>query len=131
MTNAGREIFWDNLLQLIAEHRVVPVLGPDLLVVQQTNGSMRSLYGLLAERVAVRLGANAEKLPAGAELNAITSRHLEGGGDMEDVYISLKAVMPIPDELEVPKALMKLAAIRPFALFVTTTFDDLLATALN
>jgi TIR domain/SIR2-like domain len=131
LTDAGNERFWDNLLQLIEEHRVVPVLGPDLSVVHLADGSMCSLYEVLAERVAVRLEVSEDKLPAGAELNAIASRHLEGGGDMEDVYISLKAVMPVPGELEVPEALVKLAAIRPFGLFVTTTFDDLLVTALN
>jgi hypothetical protein len=39
--------------------------------------------------------------------------------------------MPPLDELSLPAALIKLAEIRPLKLFVSTTFDPLLAQALN
>jgi TIR domain-containing protein/SIR2-like protein len=39
--------------------------------------------------------------------------------------------MPALDELSLPAALIKLAEIRPFKLFVSTTFDPLLAQTLN
>ena len=44
-------IFWDQLLQLIDEGRVIPVVGQDLLKLDESSGS-QLLYPYLANRLA-------------------------------------------------------------------------------
>ncbi|HET9835597.1 MAG TPA: hypothetical protein VFP88_04550, partial [Rhodanobacteraceae bacterium] len=48
---------WDDLLNYIEEHRVIPIIGPDLLRVQ-TDAGLRPLYVWLAEKLAVRLSVD-------------------------------------------------------------------------
>jgi TIR domain/SIR2-like domain len=126
------ELFWEYLLGLIAEGRVVPVVGQDLLVLQ-LDGRSLTLYELLAERLAARLlpeVAAGKKAPP-RSLSAVASEYLAGGGDLPFIYSALKAVMPTAAELSIPKPLLELASIKPFKLFVTTTFDSLLVRALR
>ena len=122
--------FWDQLLQVIEEGRVVPVVGPDLLIVE-AEGRRLPLDSLLAERLAAYLEVPAEGLPAAGALHEVASRFLAQGGELEDVYPALKSVMPGPEEIRPPEALLQLARIRPLKLFVTTTFDPLLQRALD
>jgi hypothetical protein len=49
--NGMDDLFWDGLLLQIEERRVVPVVGPDLLVVQTEQGA-KPLYRWAAERLA-------------------------------------------------------------------------------
>lgn len=127
---ATSNLFWDQLLQFIEEGRVVPIVGRDLLTVG-FEGRRTHLYPLLAERLAAYLGVETGDLPAGGELNEVVCTYLAGGGQLEDVYPALKKVMPGPDELELPEALLRLAEIEPLRLFVSTTFDPLLQLALD
>lgn len=124
--------FWDQLLQYIGERRVIPLLGRDLLEVE-TNGRRTSLYRLLAERLADYLEVEKDQLPAGAELNEVAVRYMDGPGRRapEDIYSGLKSVASDLDDLQLPEALVKLAEIRPLQLFVSTTFDPFLGRALN
>jgi hypothetical protein len=128
----GERLFWDQLLQFIAEGRVVPIIGRDLLTVNY-QGVEVQLYPFLAQLLAEYLGVPAEELPEGDELNTIACRYLEKDKDnhIEDVYSALKTVMPGDEKLSIPIALTRLASIRPFKLFVTTTFDSLIERAVN
>jgi hypothetical protein len=121
---------WDQLLEFIEEQRVVPIVGQDLLTVEW-QGRAVLLYRLLAERLAGALGVSSEGLDEGRPLNTVVCRHLAERGDLEDVYSALKSAMPPAGSLAPPEPLVKLAAIRPLRLFVTTTFDPLLEQALN
>jgi hypothetical protein len=123
-------LFWDQLLQFIDGGYVVPVVGRDLLTVN-AQGRQMNLYMLAAEKLADYLGVPGDSLPQGAEINAVVCRYLSTGARLEDVYSALKIVMPSETELPVPEALEKLAAIKPFKLFVTTTFDSLLTHAID
>ena len=73
-----------------------------------------------------------DDLPEGNEINAVVGRYLERNGQrqLERVYRRLPRVI---DDLQVsvPESLAKLAAIRHFKLFVTTTFDSLLERAIR
>src|SRR4029450_12172364 len=51
LTIAESSIFWDTLLQLIEEGKVVPIAGQDLLTIDTPAGS-RLLYAHLAEQLA-------------------------------------------------------------------------------
>jgi hypothetical protein len=123
-------IFWDQLIELIEEGRVVPVVGKDLLTVPDANGR-GLLYPYLAERLARYFDLAADNLPEGGELNEVACRYLAQGGLVEDIYSALKKIAVQADALPIPDPLLKLAAIRPFQLFVTTTFDSSLTRALN
>lgn len=124
------ESFWDILIQLIEEEKVVPITGPDLLVID-TPSSTISLYAYLAEQLATHIGVSAEDLPAGGELNEVACRFLAQGNQVEDIYPALKAITAKADTFPIPKPLLQLADIRPLKLFVTTTFDSFLSKALN
>ncbi len=123
-------LFWDQLLQLIAEGHVVPVVGSDLLKVRYQDRDVL-LYPLIAQRLAEYLGVPGTDLPEGAEINAVVGRYIEKGNRIEDIYPALKRTVPSDEELSIPEPLAKLAAIRPFKLFVTTTFDSQLERAIN
>lgn len=131
MVDKKESRFWDHLLQLIGERRVVPIIGEDLLQLD-VDGRRTSLYAMLAKRLADYLDVSAEDLPAGGELDAVARRFLAlpGRHDVEDVYAGVKSVMPDEGALPVPEALLQLAEI-PLQLYVTTTFDSLMARALD
>ena len=127
MLAVDTEQLWDQVLQFIEEGRVIPVVGPELLILE-AGGRTAHLYAYLAERLAKRLRITSS---SGDTLNTVVCRYLAEGREIEDIYPALNRVMPPLDELSLPAALIKLAEIRPLKLFVSTTFDPLLAQALN
>ena len=127
MVEKNTERLWEQLLDFIEDGRVIPVIGPELLMLD-IDGKTTLLYSYLAEQLANRLQISSE--PADT-LNAVACRYLSQGGQREDIYPELKRAMPPLSEVKLPETLVKLAEIRPLNLFVTTSFDPLLAQALN
>lgn len=123
------DLFWDGLLLQIEEQRIIPIIGPDLLVVQTQQGSM-PLYRWAATRLADVLRVEIEDKGRGYSLNDVVYRHLGRYGDIGDIYIGLAKIMR-EAEFPVPESLKQLAGITDFNLYVTTTFDSLLAQALG
>jgi hypothetical protein len=124
-------MFWDSLLLLIEEGRVIPVVGRDLLIVSDADGS-KLLYPYLAEKLAIALEVSPEDLPDGEELNEVACRFISAGNRVEDIYPALKKVTSRAEaSLQIPEPLRKLAEIPPLRFFVTTTFDSFLLRALN
>jgi hypothetical protein len=124
------ERFWEQLLEVVQEGRVIPVIGEDLLVIPVEGASQ--LYPYVATRLAEYLELPTEQLPATPTLNAVACLHLARHGQLEDIYAAVKSIMRAEqDRLPIPAPLLKLAAIRDFRLFVTTTFDSLLERAIN
>ena len=120
---------WDDLLNYIEERRVIPIIGPDLLRVQ-TDGGLRPLYEWLAEKLAAKLAVDAGALPQPLTLNDVVCSYLGQRGRREEAYTRLRSIMREVD-FEPPQALLQLAQITDFDLFVTTTFDPLLEKAIN
>jgi len=120
---------WDDLLNYIEEHRVIPIIGPDLLRVQ-TDSGLRPLYVWLAEKLAVRLSVDTAELPQPLTLNDVMCSYLGQRGRREEAYTRLRSIMR-EVQFEPPMALRQLAQITDFDLFVTTTFDPLLENAVN
>lgn len=120
---------WDDLLNYIEEKRVIPIIGPDLLRVQTDRG-LRPLYEWLAERLATKLGIDASALPQPLTLNDVMCTYLGQRGRREEAYTRVRSIMR-EVEFEPPPALLQLAQITDFDLFVTTTFDPLLEKAVN
>jgi hypothetical protein len=57
MIDKNIERFWEQLLDFIEDGRVIPIIGPELLMLD-INGKMTSLYTYLAEQLAGRLQIN-------------------------------------------------------------------------
>jgi hypothetical protein len=132
-TNESLQAFdedaWDDLLNYIEEHRVVPIIGPDLLRVQTDQG-LRPLYVWLAEKLAIKLSVDTAGLPQPLTLNDVICCYLAQRGRREEAYTRLRSIMR-EVHIEPPHALRQLAQITDFDLFVTTTFDPLLENAIN
>ncbi len=120
---------WDDLLSFIEERRVIPIIGPELLMVA-TDGGPRLLYDWLAEKLARRLNVDLGQLPRPCTLNDVVCSFLSARGRREEAYVRLRGILR-DAAFEPPPALRRLAAIPEFDLFVTTTFDPLLEAALN
>ncbi len=120
---------WDDLLNYIEERRVIPIIGPELLRVQTERG-LRPLYEWLAEKLAARLSVDVAELPQPVTLNDVMCCYLGQHGRREEAYTRLRSIMR-EVEFEPSQALRQLAQITDFDLYVTTTFDPLLETAIN
>jgi hypothetical protein len=123
-----QEGFWDNLLDYIQDRTVVPVIGSELVSIREGDQDV-PLYGWLAQRLAADLELPAAELPQGFDLNDVVSMHLRRRGEREELYAHihrlLRRAAPAP-----PGPLLALAGIPGFDLFVSLTFDSLLADAL-
>ncbi|MGB6450957.1 MAG: toll/interleukin-1 receptor domain-containing protein [Steroidobacteraceae bacterium] len=120
---------WEDLLSYIEERRVIPIVGPELLQVATDRGP-RQLYDWVAEKLAARLNVDRSDLPERYTLNDVVCLFLAGRGRREEAYVRLRSVLK-DAPFEPPPALRHLAAITDFDLFVTTTFDPLLESAIN
>jgi TIR domain/SIR2-like domain len=123
------EDVWDDLLSFIEERRVIPIVGPELLMVA-TDDRPRLLYDWIAERLAAKLSVDTHRLPQPYTLNDVVCWFLAERGRREEAYVRLRAVLK-DATFEPPAALRQLASITDFDLFVSTTFDPLLETAIN
>jgi hypothetical protein len=125
----SQERLWEDLLLFIEERRVIPIVGPELLTIQ--DGEHRiPLYRWVASRLAADLHLQAADLPEGFTLNDVVSLHLRSRGERELLYprilqILRSAAFPPPEPLRA------LGGILGFDLFVSVTFDSLLADAIN
>jgi len=120
---------WDDLLSYIEDKRVIPIIGPELLEVQTETGP-RLLYDWLAEKLAAKLNVDTTLLPQPYNLNDVVCWFLSMRGRREEAYVRLRAILR-EAAFAPPRALLRLAAITDFDLFVTTTFDSMLEEALN
>jgi hypothetical protein len=127
--DALRAFDWGELLQLVRDRKVIPVVGKELLAVS-IDGQEMLVEQYLAARLAEALGVEQRRLSPRFDVNEVAVAHLEKGGVPRKIYIRLREIVeerPLP----VPKPLRQLAAITHFQLFVSTTFDSLLAEAID
>jgi hypothetical protein len=120
---------WDDLLNFIEDRRVIPIVGPELLMVSTERGP-RLLHDWVAEKLAARLNVNTSELPQPCTLNDVVCWFLANRGRREEAYVRLRSIIK-DASFEPSVALRKLAAITDFDLFVSTTFDSLLESAIN
>ncbi|MFL6201036.1 MAG: toll/interleukin-1 receptor domain-containing protein [Thermoanaerobaculia bacterium] len=124
-----QEGFWDNLLDFIHDRTVIPVIGPELVTVREGDRDV-PLYRWIAQRLTADLNLPAAELPAGFDLNDVVSLHLRRRGEREELYAQIHRMLR-KAELTPPEPLRALAGIPGFDLFVSLTFDSLLADALG
>lgn len=116
----------------IEEGTTIPVIGSDLL----TAPDGRTLNEILASQLAVKLNIDVSKMQ---EIDRKSLNMVVGESELyrkrrKVIYSNVKQIL---DELihsgrfPIPAALLKLVEIKPFRLFLTTTFDPLLTMALT
>lgn len=121
------EDFWDDLLDLIEGGNVLPVVGQGVTTMEPDDAL---LAPWLAGRLAEKLNLPPAALPPQPSLNDVICRHLVNGGERDKVYTRLFRILR--DEAPQPgKTLERLATVSGFRLFLSATFDPLLAQALN
>jgi hypothetical protein len=123
------EAFLDDLLEFVEDGKVVPIIGEELLRVRQ-DGNEIPLYRYIADKLAERLQIPADSLPPEPSLNAVVCHYLQTGGVPEEVYPKIRPILN-QARFAPPEALLQLARIDRFKLFVTLTFDSLLAGAID
>jgi hypothetical protein len=122
---------WRDLLLLIEAGEVVPIVGRELLRVGGPDHPTH-LYAWLAERVAGRLGVSFDPAePMSDPLNTVACRYLTTHDDARPLYINVYEEAKQLTTLGIPDALLKLAEIDSFKLFVTTIFDNSLKAAID
>lgn len=117
---------WSRMLSRIEGRKVIPVIGESLTIM--SRGSPPQEMGLAA-CLASELGL------AGAppsSLNELAFRYLQvNPRGIEDLYVAIYEALPTSPTIAIPEPLRKLAQIRAFNLFITTSCDPYLALALN
>jgi len=123
------QFHWSILLDSIEEGRVVPIIGPELLVFE-LDGRRVDLQRVLADRLAEALEIAPKELPPDFRLDDVALRFFENRGRRSVLYSTLHGLIQDPG-LPVPEPLLRLAGINGLRLFVSTTFDGLMAKALD
>ncbi len=124
-----QEAFWENLLDYIEDETVIPVIGSELVTVREGDQDVL-LYRWIAQRLAADLRLPTEELPPGFDLNDVVSMHLRRRGEREELYAHIHRMLRNA-ALTPPEALRALAGIPRFDLFISLTFDSLLADAIG
>jgi TIR domain/SIR2-like domain len=123
-------LFWQQLLASLAQQRVIPVVGPDAVIIDGEYGP-RPLVEYVARRLEEMLELGATPATEHATLHDVACRYLvERGGQIDELYGAVKLAVESQPTTP-PPALRKLARISAFSLYVTTTFDGLLQQAID
>jgi hypothetical protein len=121
--------YLDDLLMFIRDGLVIPIIGPELVMVDDDAGRQVPLYDYLARRLAEHFRL-ADRLPEKYSLQDVVSAYTQDGRPIENIYPRISSILA-ERPFATPPALLRLAAIREFRLFITTTFDSLLVQAVN
>ena len=129
MSETDDEVFWEDLLTHIRQRELVPVVGPDLNMVE-VDDTEKTFTSLIGQRLAERydLTVSPETLTIGEAVAECLRKH--GQDEVDRLY---RVINNIIAELDPPPsdALRNLAAVDDLRLFVSTTPDRLLAKAIN
>jgi hypothetical protein len=128
-TPSGKPIDWDDLLGHIEDQRLVPVVGPELAVIN-TGNVEQTFSSLIGQRLASKyqLDMSSEIRTMGEAVAAILQA--QGRDEVELLYGPINRIIKEIDP-EPGDALRDLARIDAMRLFVSTTPDRLLAKALD
>lgn len=119
---------WEDLLLFVEEGKVIPVIGPELVAVEE-GGESIPLYHWLARALAERIDLPFSDLPDPFDLNDVVAQSIRRGDERDELYPRLLQILrKAPAKLS--PALCALASIPRFKLFVSLTFDSQLEMAL-
>lgn len=119
---------WDELVLHIQNRQVIPVIGPEFVTVEH-EGAQVPLVRWLAPRLAEQLKlAGADKFIA---LNEVACAYLlTENSDRRKIYNGVRLLLR-DARFEPSPALVQLAQITDFDLFISSTFDPLLGLAME
>jgi len=117
---------WQILLDEINGQHVVPVVGPQLVSVAGPDGDRIPLGRWIAPRVAESLGLSGPE--SFRSSNDVARAYLLAGNSRRELYSSVRQILKRLD-LPPSPALLDLAGITDFRLFIAATPDPLLARA--
>lgn len=121
---------WRNLLMDIEARQVIPIVGSELLVLNE-EPARATLYRHIAKELVSRLSLDEERLSDGYGLLEVTSLFFQDPRNRaDDLHYETRGIFT-ERSWPSPEPLRQLAAITHFDLFVSTTFDSLLEQALN
>lgn len=123
------DYFWDDLLEYIEEGKVIPVIGSQLGTVESGEDEI-TFYRYVADQLAGRLRVRPRDLPENFDINDVVVRFLENRGKREEIYPRIRTLLK-EVSFKPPASFQELARISPLNLFVSLTFDSLLADAIN
>lgn len=121
------EAFWNEFLPRIGEGEVVPVVGPGAVTF---GASDDLLYPWLAQRVPQELDPPLAFTSPPRDLQDVVDAQRAKGQPVERIYKRLHKILQESD-LQPGPTLAALAAIEGFRLLISTTFDPLLARAVE
>lgn len=121
---------WDKLLTLMGDGQLVPVIGPELLCVPWEERPAARLYDLWGEALAQRRGIEWTPVPDQTPLLYRIANQLSLNPEMQanDLEYEIDGVIR-GQRWPLPESLRRLAEIRDFPLYVTTTIDHLMEAA--
>lgn len=119
--------YLDELLIHIQAGTVVPIIGPELVTVEDA-GEQVPLCGYVARKLIEQ--CRLELPPGDHSISDALVAYKLAGNYPEEIYTRIFAILS-QTKFETPPALRKLAGITHFDLFVSTTFDSLLAQAID
>lgn len=125
------EINWKVIVDELKEGDLIPVVGPELLRIE-INGSFENYRLWLANELARELGIPDDGLEGFLHPVEEAMLRFYKLGDIRSIrpYQVVKALIS-ENRFPVPEAVGKLAAIRRFRFFLTTTYEPFLETAVK
>ena len=121
------KVFWDDLLNRIQEGEVIPMVGPGAITF---GSSDQLLYPDLAGKLVVELKLSSTFKAPPSDFHAVVDAQRAAKKPIERIYRHINELLK--DRLLRPgPTLERLADIEAFNLFLTTTFDPLLARAVE
>ena len=121
------DAFWDELLRRVGAGEVVPLVGPGAVTFGLGD---ELLYPWLAQRLPAELDPPLIFSSPPRDLQEIVDAQRAKRQPIERIYRRLHKIVQNPD-LRPGTTLAALAAIEGFQLFISTTFDSLLARAVE
>jgi TIR domain/SIR2-like domain len=118
---------WDDLIARIDEGEVVPLVGPGAVTFGRED---KLLYPWLAQRLPGELNPPLVLETPPRDLQEVVDTQRRSGQPVERIYKRLHKLVEDPD-LRPGNTLATLAAIEGLQLFISTTFDPLLARAVE
>ncbi|MCP9772312.1 hypothetical protein KBY66_06700 [Synechococcus sp. Tobar12-5m-g] len=88
------ERFWEDLLLFVEEGKVIPVIGPELVTVEE-DGTSIPLYHWLARSLAERIDLPFSDLPDPFDLNDVVAQSIHLGRSVRAQAHSLRKPYPV------------------------------------
>ena len=123
---------WAELLACMRRRKVIPIVGEELLHVE-IDGKSVPLYAWMAERLAGVLDVPSSQLASPLSLNDVACHYLaRKDSHRNSIYTRLSMIVDEANaSLRAPTPLRQLAELTDFNLFLTTSFDSLMESALT